>query len=69
MRETEAFDGRGLLFRRARFVSGPPVPAGGTVKDQHMPKLILDEGNRALAHGEQTRPVCFGVSVVRGGPS
>ena len=42
---------RGLLFRSARFVNRPPVPAGGTVKDQDMPKLILDEGNRALARG------------------
>ena len=40
-----------LLFRRARFVNGPPVPAGGTVKDQRMRQLVLDEGHRALACG------------------
>jgi hypothetical protein len=40
-----------LLFRRARFVNGPPVPAGGTVKDQRMRQLVFDEGNRTLARG------------------
>jgi hypothetical protein len=40
-----------LLFRRARFVNGPPVPAGGTMKDQRTRQLIFDEGNRTLARG------------------
>ena len=32
------------------------------MKDQHMPKLILDEGNRALAHGADEAGVlrCIG---------
>ena len=40
-----------LLFRRARFVNGPPVPAGGTVKDQRVRQFVLYEGHRSLARG------------------
>ena len=39
------------MLRRAGHVSGPPVATGRTVKDQCTRKLILDEGNRALARG------------------
>jgi hypothetical protein len=46
------------VSRRARCVSGPPVSAGGTVKDQRMRQLVLDVGNRALARGSK-RGRCF----------